>query len=408
VAAKTLYARVTLKLCRVLFLANVLIKNLTKRFGTVVAADKVNLEVKDKEFVVLLGPSGCGKTTVLRCIAGLESPEEGEIYIGDRLVNELEPKERDIAMVFQTYALYPHMTVYQNLSFPLENANLPKLQIKEEVEKTAKLLQIESLLDRRPKQLSGGQRQRVALGRAMVRKPQVFLMDEPLSNLDAKLRVYMRAELKKLQKELGVTTIYVTHDQVEAMTMGDRVAILNHGALQQFGKASDIYFHPVNVFVAGFIGTPPTNFFYCKLIKEEKYVFDAGPFKYPVPESMREKAETWPTSLVLGVRPQDVIVHPKVEDTSDRRKEEAEAAKEGVTLPDEETGKRSRQPLIKAVLEIDEPLGDRQVLDLKMGDYLVKALVLPDFKAEIGDELIVEFPGDKISVFDKKSGQALL
>ena len=208
-------------------MAKVVIKQLTKRFGKVVAADKVDLEVQDKEFVVLLGPSGCGKTTILRCIAGLETPEEGEIYIGDRLVNELEPKERDIAMVFQTYALYPHMTVFQNLAFPLENANVSKAQIKEKVEATAKLLKIEKLLDRRPKQLSGGQRQRVALGRAMVREPQVFLMDEPLSNLDAKLRVYMRAELKKLQKELGITTVYVTHDQVEAMTMGDRVAVLN-------------------------------------------------------------------------------------------------------------------------------------------------------------------------------------
>jgi multiple sugar transport system ATP-binding protein len=389
-------------------LAKVLIKELTKRFGTVVAVNKVDLEVPDKKFVVLLGPSGCGKTTILRCIAGLETPEEGEIYIGDRLVNELEPKERDIAMVFQTYALYPHMTVFQNLAFPLENANIPKAQIKEKVEETAKLLRIENLLGRKPKQLSGGQRQRVALGRAMVREPKVFLMDEPLSNLDAKLRVYMRAELKKLQKELGVTTIYVTHDQVEAMTMGDSVAIINQGVLQQFGKASEIYFHPVNIFVAGFIGTPPTNFFDCHIVKEEIYVFDAGPFKYPVPERLIEKAKRWPSSLVLGVRPQDVIVHGKAHDTSARKKEEAEAAKEGVTLPDEKLSERPQRFLIKAFLEIDEPLGDRQVLDLRVGDYLVKALVLPDFKAELGDEVWINFPGDKIYVFDKKTGQALL
>ena len=389
-------------------MAKVLIKQLTKRFGTVVAVNKVDLEVPDKKFVVLLGPSGCGKTTVLRCIAGLETPEEGEIYIGDRLVNELEPKERDIAMVFQTYALYPHMTVFQNLAFPLENANVPKPKIKEKVEETAKLLKIENLLGRKPKQLSGGQRQRVALGRAMVREPKVFLMDEPLSNLDAKLRVYMRAELKKLQKELGVTTIYVTHDQVEAMTMGDSVAIINQGVLQQFGKASDIYFHPVNVFVAGFIGTPPTNFFDCNLVKDEAaYVFDAGTFKYPVPERLIEKAKDWSSSLVLGVRPQDIMVHPKTQEVS-LKTEEAEAAKEGITLPDEKTGNRSQRSLIKAILEIDEPLGDRQVLDLKVGNYLVKALVLPDFKAEIGDELRIEFPSDKIYVFDKKSGQALL
>jgi multiple sugar transport system ATP-binding protein len=378
-------------------LAKVLIKNLTKRFGDVVAANKVNLEVQDKEFVVLLGPSGCGKTTILRCIAGLETPNGGEIYIGDRLVKGLEPKERDIAMVFQTYALYPHMTVFQNLAFPLENANVPKAQIREKVEATAKLLQIGALLDRRPKQLSGGQQQRVALGRAMVREPQVFLMDEPLSNLDAKLRVYMRAELKKLQKELGVTTIYVTHDQVEAMTMGDRVAILNQGVLQQFEKASTIYFHPVNVFVAGFIGTPPTNFFDCSLIREDNYVFDAGPFKYPVPEPLLEKAKNWPSSIVLGVRPQDVMVHSEAQAPT-MKKEAAETAKKG----------KAPRLLINATLEIDEPLGDRQVLDLRVGDYLVKALVLPDFKAKIGDELWIDFSSDKIYVFDKKTGITLL
>jgi multiple sugar transport system ATP-binding protein len=364
----------------VIVLAKVSLKHLMKRFGKVVAVNDLSLEAKDKEFIVLLGPSGCGKTTVLRCIAGLESADGGEIYIGDRLVNELEPKQRDIAMVFQTYALYPHMTVFQNLAFPLENAKVPPAEAKVKVEKTAKLLKIGNLLERRPRQLSGGQRQRVALGRAMVREPRVFLMDEPLSNLDAKLRVYMRAELKKLQKDVGITTIYVTHDQVEAMTMGDKVAIMNEGTLQQVGTANEIYFHPANVFVAGFIGTPPTNFFDCNLTKGKPYIFDVGLFKYPVPEVLLEKAESWPSSLVLGIRPQDVSVHLK------------------------SPGKGA----IKATLEIDEPLGDRQVLDLRVGDYLVKALVLPDFKAELGDELWMEFPEDKISVFDKKSGQALL
>jgi multiple sugar transport system ATP-binding protein len=391
-----------------LFLAKVTLKKLTKRFGKVVAADKVDLEVQDKEFVVLLGPSGCGKTTILRCIAGLETPTEGEIYIGDRIVNELEPKERDIAMVFQTYALYPHMTVFQNLAFPLENAKVPKEQIKEKVEATAQLLQIEMLLGRRPRQLSGGQRQRVALGRAMVREPKVFLMDEPLSNLDAKLRVYMRAELKKLQKELGITTIYVTHDQVEAMTMGDRVAIINHGALQQFEKASNIYFHPVNVFVAGFIGTPPTNFFDCTLVKEKSLVFDAGPFKYPVPKPLQQKAKAWPTSLVLGIRPQDVKVHSKADDATTKKKEASERSEEEKAAPSKTLGEIKKQPFINAILEIDEPLGDRQVLDLRVGDYLVKALVSPDFKTNLGDELWMEFPEDKIYVFDKKSGQNLL
>jgi multiple sugar transport system ATP-binding protein len=356
-------------------LARVVLKSLTKKFGKVTAVNDLSLEVKEKEFVVLLGPSGCGKTTVLRCIAGLEIPDEGEIYIGERLVNGLEPRQRDVAMVFQTYALYPHMRVFDNIAFPLENAGLSKEETKKKVHDTARLLKIEDLLDRRPRQLSGGQRQRVALGRAMVREPSVFLMDEPLSNLDAKLRVYMRAELKKLQKDLGITTVYVTHDQVEAMTMGDRVAILNEGTLQQFSDANRIYFNPVNTFVAGFIGSPPTNFFDCELTKEEPYAFDTGGFKYPVPEHLKEKAKNWPSALVLGVRPQDVIVH-----------------------------KKTAKGLIKAQLEIDEPLGDRQVFDLKIGDHLVKALVDPDFRAVIGDEVWVEFQEKGIYAFDRKTG----
>jgi multiple sugar transport system ATP-binding protein len=361
-------------------MARVLLKNLTKRFGSVVAVNKLSLEAKDKEFVVLLGPSGCGKTTVLRCIAGLENPDEGEIHIGDRLVTGFEPKERDVAMVFQSYALYPHMKVFDNLAFPLENANVPREEIRKKVQEVAKTLKIDALLDRKPRQLSGGQRQRVALGRAMVREPRVFLMDEPLSNLDAKLRVYMRAELKKLQKDLQITTIYVTHDQVEAMTMGDKVAILNEGLLQQYGHASEIYFHPQNVFVAGFIGSPPTNFFDCSLAKEPSYALDAGVFKYPIPDFLIDKAKEWPSSLVLGVRPQDVMVHQKP-----RGKE-----------------------FIEAKLEIDEPLGDRQVFDLRVGDYLVKALVSPDLKVAIGDTFWIEFPQDKIYVFDRKTGQALV
>src|SRR5213596_4188363 len=235
-------------------MARVEIRGLRKEFEGTVAVENLDLEVRDKEFVVLLGPSGCGKTTTLRCIAGLEEADGGEIYIGDRLVNDLDPKDRNIAMVFQSYALYPHMTVYQNMAFPLENAKVAEREIIERVNRTARLLQVETLLDRKPAQLSGGQRQRVAVGRAIVREPQVFLMDEPLSNLDAKLRVYMRAELKRLQKDIGVTTIYVTHDQVEAMTMADRVAILNGGLLQQYDGPRDLYSHPSNQFAAGFVG----------------------------------------------------------------------------------------------------------------------------------------------------------
>jgi len=362
-------------------LARVSIKDLTKRFGNVVAVNKLDLEVRDKEFVVLLGPSGCGKTTALRCIAGLETPDEGEIYIGDRLVNDLDPKERDIAMVFQSYALYPHMKVFDNLAFPLENAKVPKDEIKNRVQEVAELLKIENLLNRKPKQLSGGQRQRVALGRAMVREPHVFLMDEPLSNLDAKLRVHMRTELKKLQRDVGITTIYVTHDQVEAMTMGDKVAILDEGILQQFGHPHEIYFHPSNVFVAGFIGTPPSNFFDCNLMAGIPCTLDTGEFRYPLPEHVAKAAKKSTSDVcILGVRPQDVLVYKNA---------------------------KEKKGLVKARLEVVEPLGDKQILDLKVGDYLVKALVSPDFKAEMGDELWIDFPADKIYIFDKKTGEAL-
>jgi len=361
-------------------LARVLLREVTKRFGDVVAVDSLSLEGKDKEFLVLLGPSGCGKTTALRCIAGLETPEEGEIYIGDRLVNDLDPKERDVAMVFQSYALYPHMTVFKNMAFPLENMKVPKDEIRIKVKQVAELLKIEVLLDRKPKQLSGGQRQRVALGRAMVRDPHVFLMDEPLSNLDAKLRVYMRAELKKLQKELGVTTIYVTHDQVEAMTMGDKIAILNEGILQQTGTPDTIYFHPSNIFVAGFIGSPPTNFFDCHLTKEN--ALDSGEFMYSLPRGLANAArESTSDEVVLGVRPQDVLVYKDA---------------------------RGKKGVIKAVLDVTEPLGDMVILDLKVGDYLVKSVVSPEFEAELGDELWIAFSANKVHIFDKKTGNCLV
>ena len=359
-------------------MAKVVLKNLTKRFGEVVAVNKLSLKVKDKEFVVLLGPSGSGKTTALRCIAGLETPDEGEIYIGDRLVNDLEPKDRNIAMVFQSYALYPHMTVFENLAFPLECAGFPKEEIREKVRRVAELLKISDLLNRKPRQLSGGQQQRVALGRAIIREPKVFLMDEPLSNLDAKLRVYMRAELKKLQKELGVTTIYVTHDQIEAMTMADRVAILNEGILQQFGSPDHVYARPSDTFVAGFIGSPPTNFFDCTLTEEG--VLDAGEFKYPLPKDLAETIAKTVTSnkVILGIRPQHIKVY--------RRKK--------------------ADKLIKAHLYTIEPLGEMVILDLKVGDNLVKAIVDLEFK--VAERLWIEFPIEKIYLFDKKTGKSLL
>ena len=359
-------------------MARVVLKDLTTCFGEVVAVNRLSLDIRDKEFVVLLGPSGSGKTTALRCIAGLETPDEGEIYIGDRLVNDLEPKDRDVAMVFQSYALYPHMTVFENLAFPLECAKVPREEIKERVQRVAELLQIRDLLDRKPRQLSGGQQQRVALGRAIIREPKVFLMDEPLSNLDAKLRVYMRAELKRLQKELGVTTIYVTHDQVEAMTMADRVAILDRGVLQQFDSPDQVYAKPANIFVAGFIGSPPTNFFDCTLTDEG--ILDAGEFKYSLPRNLvkiiREKATS--NEVVLGIRPQHIKVY--------RRKE--------------------KDNLIKARHYTTEPLGEMVILDLKVGETLVKAIVDPEFKVE--NEHWIEFPVEKIYLFDKKTGTSLL
>jgi multiple sugar transport system ATP-binding protein len=361
-------------------LAKVLLKNVTKRFGEVIAVNRLSLEARDKEFLVLLGPSGCGKTTALRCIAGLEIPEEGEIYIGDRLVNDLSPKDRNIAMVFQSYALYPHMTVFKNLAFPLENAKVPKDEIERRVRQVAKLLKIEALLNRKPKQLSGGQQQRVALGRAIVREPHAFLMDEPLSNLDAKLRVYMRAELKKLQKELGVTTIYVTHDQVEAMTMGDKIAILNEGVLQQFDPPNKVYSHPINIFVAGFVGSPPTNFFECSLTKEGS--LNAGEFQYPLPKELLEAAKTATSSeIVLGIRPQDIRVYREA---------------------------KAKKNLIEASLYTTEPLGDMMILDLQIGDQIIKAVVSPDFEAETVKKLWLKFPVNKIYLFDRKTGKALV
>jgi multiple sugar transport system ATP-binding protein len=361
-------------------LAEILLKNVTKRFENVVAVNNLSLKVEDKQFVVLLGPSGCGKTTALRCIAGLETPEEGEIYIGDRLVNDLDPKDRDVAMVFQNYALYPHMTVFNNLAFPLENMKFPKDEISKKVRQVAGLLEIEKFLSRKPKQLSGGQQQRVALGRAIVREPKVFLMDEPLSNLDAKLRVYMRAELKKLQEKIGVTTIYVTHDQVEAMTMGDEIAILKGGKLQQFDPPSRVYSQPANQFVAGFVGSPPANFFNCVLTEGGN--LETKEFQYPLPEEILKAAKNATSEeIVLGIRPQDVRVYKDSQ------------AKKG---------------LIEADLYTTEPLGDMLILDLQIGEGLYKVVLSPDFEIGQTDKFWIEFPIDKVYLFDKKTGKSLV
>ena len=353
-------------------------RDLVKHYGDVLAVDHMSLTIEDGSFLVLLGPSGCGKTTTLRMIAGLERANEGEILIGDRVVNDLQPKDRNVAMVFQNYALYPHMTVYKNLAFPLQNFGHGPVEIHRRIGRAAKLLQIQPLLQRKPTELSGGQMQRVALGRAIVREPQVFLMDEPLSNLDAKLRVHMRAELKKLQKDLGVTTIYVTHDQVEAMTMGDQIAIMNEGVLQQVADPKTIYSHPINQFVAAFVGTPPIN------LIEGTYaegVFNAAEFTYPLSPELAKAAQRGSTeAIVLAIRPQDIRVGP--------------ASQEG-------------DGTIQAQVYTTEPLGDMMILDFAIGDSLVKAVVSPDFDATVDDRLTLEFLRDKVYLFDGKTGQTL-
>src|ERR687891_463976 len=288
------------------------IESLTKNYGKVSALDNFSLEVDPGEFMVLLGPSGCGKTTAVRCIAGLTDPSSGIIHIGYRVVNGLPPKDRDIAMVFQNYALYPHMSVYDNIAFPLKMRKESKENIREKVEKISNLLEISHLIDRKPKELSGGQMQRVALGRALVREPKVFLMDEPLSNLDAKLRMYMRTEIKKLQKKIGITTLYITHDQIEAMSMADKVAIMNRGLLQQVGRPQEVYNQPANTFVAGFIGSPSMNFLECRLIGDSSTIHlesESVSFKLPPPYSTtKTPPNPLPKNVTIGMRPKDVVL----------------------------------------------------------------------------------------------------
>ncbi len=291
-------------------MASVDYEHVTKRWGDVVAVNDLTLHINDKEFMVYVGPSGCGKSTSLRLLAGLEEVTEGIIKIDDRIVNDVPPKDRDIAMVFQSYALYPHMTVYDNMAFGLKLRKVPKKEIDKKVKEAAELLGISNLLDRKPKALSGGQRQRVALGRAIVRNPKVFLLDEPLSNLDAKLRVETRANLTRLHKRLGATFIYVTHDQVEAMTMADRIAVLRDGILQQVDKPQVLYNHPANIFVAGFIGSPSMNFFDVTLVEEmdtKKLFVDGGSFRLEVPPSIAEKVRKYRgQQLIFGIRPEDI------------------------------------------------------------------------------------------------------
>ncbi len=281
-------------------MANVTLKNVVKRYDTKTIINDISLEIKDKEFIVLVGSSGCGKSTILRMIAGLEDITSGEIYIGDKCVNNVHPKDRDIAFVFQSYALYPHMSVYENIAFPLKMRNFKKDEIDRKVKEAAEILNLTEYLDRRPKQLSGGQRQRVALGRAIVRNPKVFLMDEPLSNLDAKLRVQMRSEIKKLHEKLQTTFIYVTHDQTEALTMGDRIVVLDKGVIQQVDEPEKIYYSPANTFVGGFLGSPSMNFIKSKVengtIKFNDYIINLSE---PQKQLIQNREE-----IIVGIRPE--------------------------------------------------------------------------------------------------------
>jgi multiple sugar transport system ATP-binding protein len=362
-------------------MAGVVLQGVTKRFGDVKVIEGLDLEIRDGEFMVLVGPSGCGKSTALRMVAGLEEVTGGTISIGGRVVNDVPPKDRDIAMVFQSYALYPHMTVKQNLEFGLKIRKTGKAEMDRLVAEAAQILGIEPLLARKPKELSGGQRQRVALGRAIVRKPAVFLFDEPLSNLDAKLRVQMRAEIKKLQARLGVTAIYVTHDQIEAMTMGHRIAVLHAGILQQVGAPLELYERPANLFVAAFIGSPPMNFVPATLAQGATRIAAAG-FSVPVPERLRAALSGRDGAKVtLGVRPENLA--------PPGREPRGPSAPLGVTV------------------EIVEPLGDEVVVHARAGQDTLTFKQDPHIPTAAGDTLEVKLELDALHLFDAATERRL-
>ena len=363
-------------------MAAVTLKGVSKYFGGNAVVHAIDIEFPDNEFVVMVGPSGCGKTTTLRMIAGLEEVSEGEIYIGERLVNDVPPKDRDIAMVFQNYALYPHMTVYANMAFALKRRKVSATQTDHRVRAAAELLGVTELLDRTPKALSGGQRQRVAVGRAIVREPEVFLMDEPLSNLDAKLRVQMRSELSKLHNRLRRTTIFVTHDQTEAMTMGDRIVVMKDGRVQQVGTPLDIYKFPDNMFVAGFIGSPAMNFFAGVLVESDARLFVQMPdWRLPLaPEAApRGRLARWLNrEVVLGVRPEDIddaVLHPA------------------------STG----ECCVEALVDVVEMMGNEAFLHATIGEHSLVARVGSDTLARDGSPLRLAFDLHKAHLFDPQS-----
>src|SRR5436305_4851479 len=363
-------------------MAQVVIRNLNKKFDGVHAVNDVNLQIRDKEFLVLVGPSGCGKTTTLRMVAGLESITSGEVLIGDKVVNDLAPMDRDIAMVFQNYALYPHMSVYDNMAFGLKMRKFAKPDIAKRVQEAAEILGIQELLRRKPRQLSGGQRQRVALGRAIVRQPQVFLFDEPLSNLDAKLRVQMRVELKKLHLRLGTTAIYVTHDQVEAMTLGDRVVVMKDGVVQQVGEPLELYNQPANRFVAGFIGSPAMNFANVTLAENGGHpVAEAPGLSITLPDALAARARAKVgRKATLGIRPEDVHIA---------------------------TAADSAGHCFEAVVEVVEQLGSEILLDMRAGPALMVASVEPTVKVRAHDQLRMALKPERLHLFDAETEAAI-
>lgn len=366
-------------------MASVTYRNVVKRYtADLTVLQEINMDIKDKEFVVFVGPSGCGKSTALRMLAGLESITEGEILIGDRVVNDVPPKDRDIAMVFQSYALYPHMTLYDNMAFGLKLRNTPKAEIDRRVKEAAEIMGLSDLLDRKPRALSGGQRQRVAVCRAIVRDPAVFLMDEPLSNLDAKLRVTARAEISKLHKRLGTTFVYVTHDQVEAMTMGDRICVLANSYIQQMDTPRNLYERPDNVFVAGFIGSPSMNFFNGKLVGQEgKLYVDTGDFQVEVPNERKGVYNQYVgKDIIFGIRPEHthstVYAPPSI-----------------IPAP------------VTAQIEVIELLGAELNVFLNSGKHQFIATVDPRMEAGVGSNIDLVFDMNNMHIFDKQTERAI-
>ena len=370
-------------------MASLSLRNVYKKYpGGVTAVSDFNLEIKDKEFIILVGPSGCGKSTTLRMVAGLEEITDGEVYIGDRLVNDVAPKDRDIAMVFQNYALYPHMTVYDNMAFGLKLRKTPKEEIKRRVEEAARILDIEHLLERKPKALSGGQRQRVALGRAIVREPKVFLLDEPLSNLDAKLRAQMRTEISKLHQRLGTTFMYVTHDQTEAMTMGTRIVVMKNGFIQQVDTPQNLYLRPCNLFVAGFIGSPQMNFIETKVLCEnDVYYLEFGSedtkrragvkFKIKLPENKTANLKEYiGKEVIMGIRPEHVHNEPELIEAN----------------PDS---------IVEAKVEVTELMGAETYLYMDCEGQDINARVAPSSTAKPGDKIKIAISAENIHIFDK-------